>query len=705
MPFGVFQRGRKSLPRSAPATASEPRLSYEFGPFRLDTASRTLLHDGSRVPFSSRAFDALHTLIENRGQVVDRSVLMRQVWPDTVVEENSLAQCIVSIRKTLGNDYVATVPGRGYSFTAPVRLCAASPIGRDRVPFRSILAFGLVAPAAVAIWWLWPRAAAPQARLVPLTGSPRETRPSFSPDGQRIVYEWIAPGQRRASLYIKLIGAGDPMPLTPGRYGASPAWSPDGRQIAYVGDPPGIYLVPAMGGAERKLTGAANLDPGGGSISWFPDGKRLAIKDIDPATGYPSVFEISVDSGERRQLTRGVSGAGDFGPAVSPDGRTLGFVRVLALGAQVVYLMPLGGGEPRQLTGFEERSTSFAWTADSREIVYSASPDGMNSLWRVSVSGGTPQRISVGGYYAMGPRMAPAGDRLAFTQRKTTSNLWRVPLDGSGSAVEIAKTTRQQSNPQFSPDGRKLAFCSTRSGWNEEWISDPDGSNLRQVTSMVDRSGTAGTPKWSPDGTEIAFAGGPAGTADIYVANIHKGAAQPLVSHSAEDILPSYSRDGRWVYFASNRTGAFEIWKAARSGGEAVQVTHDGGMEAIEDPGGRYVYYLNPRKLGIWRLPTAGNAEPQVVATPAGVRAERWRSYSRRWTVAATGAVYFCEWDASTPSPWRLVRLNPDTGEAALVVRLPRGVSSLTVAPDGRVCVYARGETETESILLIENFR
>jgi len=104
---------------------SEPkRYIYEFGDFRLDAARRLLFgRDGAAVSLTPKALDTLIYLVERSGAVLDKDELMRAVWPDTIVEENNLSQCISALRRALGEKpghhrYVVTMPGRGFCFVA-----------------------------------------------------------------------------------------------------------------------------------------------------------------------------------------------------------------------------------------------------------------------------------------------------------------------------------------------------------------------------------------------------------------------------------------------------------------------------------------------------------------------------------------------------------------------------------------------------------
>ena len=99
---------------------------YEFGPFRLDLAEKALSKDGESVSLTPKAFDTLLILIEKNGRLVEKEELMKRLWPDSIVEENSLSQNIYLVRKALGEEsqgtrYIETVPRRGYRFNAPVK--------------------------------------------------------------------------------------------------------------------------------------------------------------------------------------------------------------------------------------------------------------------------------------------------------------------------------------------------------------------------------------------------------------------------------------------------------------------------------------------------------------------------------------------------------------------------------------------------------
>ena len=147
---------------------------------------------------------------------------------------------------------------------------------------------------------------------------------------------------------------------------------------------------------------------------------------------------------------------------------------------------------------------------------------------------------------------------------------------------------------------------------------------------------STGTPRWSPDGQQIVFDSRPAGNADIFVIDSQGGAPRTLTSEPSNEVVPSWSRDGRWIYFASDRTGRSEVWKMPSTGGSAARVTRHGGFAAFESPDGKFLYYAKGLTgPGIWRIPTNGGEEVELISSP---EAGHW-GY---WAVAKNG-IYFLD--------------------------------------------------------------
>jgi DNA-binding winged helix-turn-helix (wHTH) protein len=206
---------------------------------------------------------------------------------------------------------------------------------------------------------------------------------------------------------------------------------------------------------------------------------------------------------------------------------------------------------------------------------------------------------------------------LTISGKEPASPMLRTVIaDNSGNAA-----------PQFSPDGKRIAYMSTRTGPWQIWVSDTDGSNPRQVSFTE----SAGTPRWSPDGRSIAFDAPYAGQTRIFVIKVDGNEqARPIV----KGLVPSFSRDGRWIYFASDQTGDWQVWKVPVGGGLEVQITNNGGFAALESADG-YVYYSKSRypQPEICRVSVNCGSEACVLQH---LRPRTWAS----WAVTREGIVF-----------------------------------------------------------------
>jgi Tol biopolymer transport system component len=190
-----------------------------------------------------------------------------------------------------------------------------------------------------------------------------------------------------------------------------------------------------------------------------------------------------------------------------------------------------------------------AWASNS-DIVYSVGGYGSARLWRMRVGAGFPERLNWAAPGASLPATAPAQHRLAYAAVSVTGKLWRMNLR-TGERRIIVDSRCIENVPQYSPDGRKLAFQSERSGNYEVWTCDADGTNCQQLTFF--EGPLAGTPRWSPDGRWIALDSRVEGTAQIYMIASDGGKPRRVTSGDAQNQAPSWSHDGRWI--SSNRIG------------------------------------------------------------------------------------------------------------------------------------------------------
>jgi len=585
--------------------------------------------------------------------------------------------------------------------------------------------FGLLAATLVVVvcglWWFYAssrtvKSSLPAMKVVPLTSSAgSEWVGGFSPDGNQIAYVWTDEKENNIDVYVKQIGVEKSLRLTSDpRADFCPVWSPDGQSVAFVRYTEAgaaIFIVPASGGgAERKLLTLGSDVPFPPAWDWSPDGKFIAFT-VKASKDEPSkIFLVSPDTLARHPLTAsaenlsGLDYVGDSEPVFSPDSKSVAFIRQSSLVSADVYIVPITGGEPRRLTFENTPVTRVAWTADGREIIFSATNNLFahhGSLWRVPASGGAPERLTVVGYDAVFPSISRRGNRLAYVQGSGDYNIYKIEVFGatvsSNPPTKLIASTRNDVSPQFSPDGRRIVFGSDRSGSPEIWMCDSDGSNLIQVTSL---NKAAGTPRWSPDGQQFAFDFFEGRRGHIYVTSTAGGRPRPITMGDFDDIVPSWSRNGQWIYFASNRTGVYQVWRVHPEGGEAVQVTRQGGGLAFESFDGKYLYYVKgwegPTK-GIWRVPVEGGEEIQVL--------DSFHSENDGdWAVADDG-LYFINPEGKDGVTMEFFDFaTRKVRQVGKLGKVPIGTIGITVSPDRRQILYVQIDNDGQDIMLVENF-
>ena len=546
-----------------------------------------------------------------------------------------------------------------------------------------------------------------------LTSAPGDAKsPSFSPDGRQIAFVWNGAERRHYDIYVQLVGSDTPLQLTYHKRGdgipGPPQWSPDGREIAFTrcnSDRDGVYTVPALGGAERRLTDSPCRDWAAGRPIWTPDSKAMVMLDQCAQSGRRGVVLFSFATGQKRCLA--TESPGDFASdeALSPDGRTVAFYRQTDAGYTELDAVPLTGGPSRRLVSAGTYFWNPMWTPDGQYIVFYSNRGNIVRAWRVSVAGGPVEPEMV--YPGVGS-ISPDGRRLAYAERQaggssssfTPAAIWRADLSNAGGPVlrtrKLIYSQFMEDAAQPSPDGTRLALQSARSGTNQIWLNSSEGDHPLQLTTIGRLSGS---PHWSPDGRWIVFDARVEDHAQIYVVDVEGRNLHAITHGDSDNYVPSWSRDGKFIYFASPRTGSRQIWKHSLADGSERQLTEHGGFAPLESYDGQTLYYTKFDEPGIWSMPANGGSESPVVAGKPQV------SYWGHWAVTESG-LYLLDADAE-PRP-TIEFYSFATRRIKPVLSLVRNTNawqpSLSASRDGRTVFYT--QTDPQSVIkMVENFR
>ncbi len=548
-------------------------------------------------------------------------------------------------------------------------------------------------------------------RVLPLTAyRGLESQPALSPDGNHVAFIWDGGVAGRANLYVRLVDGGIPLLLAGDESAKSaPTWSPDGKRIVFLRGP-AIYLIPMLGGTERKLAqlNRIPLTGAGGApqLSWSPDGQFIAVHSALKEGEPPGIFLISTEGGEPIRLTSVPTGSFVGYPAFSPDGIHLAFVGFRSIFNAAIFVLSLNRdgtaqGDPQRLTPDDWSISGLDWL-DEANLVFSGRTGAYPSLWKLSASGGAPAALPYGNEWATRPSVARHANRLAFQKSEVDSNVWLLPGPASGLPMTfpgklLLASTRWDGEAKFSPDGKKIVWTSEQSGTKDVWVADADGSNQVQITNFPGIE--VGSPRWSPDGTRIAFDAYAHGSSDIYIVGTEGGKVRAVTSEPSNEIRPNWSTDGTWIYFGSDRSGRYEIWKAPAGGGPAAQVTRDGGYEAFPSPDGRFLFYCKANISKLWKQPIGGGEETVVLDE---IRTGRW---------GLVGDDLFWLAGRVVDRTATISVLHLSTGKREELYRFPKDTppfatgSAFAVSSDTRSFLISLVDRNDRDLKLVENFR
>jgi Tol biopolymer transport system component/DNA-binding winged helix-turn-helix (wHTH) protein len=551
--------------------------SIRFAPFELVLEPEELRRNGIRVKVSGQALQVLIVLASEPGRLVTREHLHKVLWPTESFGdfEHGLNAAVNRLREILGDSatdpkYIETIPRRGYRFIAAIKvedepvaalpqIASTEPPRRPaKPPFRKWwVALAVAACILIGLAYLALKTRLEEAsrlsemqRLtaVPLTSLPGNVvSPAFSPDGSEVAFGWD--GETNGAgydLYVKVIGSENPLRIT--RHPSeklSIAWSPDGRAIAISRvakeGASGIFLVPPTGGPERKIYSRSSTYWSGNELSWSSDGKYLAFLD-HPENSYQSIMPYLLSMSTLKAMPVKTDCKDAALPSFAPKGELLAWVCADKWGSESLRLLNLGDGSTKEILKGHEMIGGIAWSRGGDNILYS-SPLSGGALWEVVLT--HPERVQrlPIGHDVSDVTVSSSGHRLVYLQSSTNTNIWQLDLQGSpAQAHKLIASSADQESASISPDGRRIAFESDRSGAIEIWVCDGDGSNVLRLTSFGVMSGT---PRWSPDGGLIAFDSRLGGESNLYTVDPAGGVPTKLNIDVTDNSVPSWSPDGK----------------------------------------------------------------------------------------------------------------------------------------------------------------
>ncbi len=437
----------------------------------------------------------------------------------------------------------------------------------------------------------------------PMPGTEGAFAPFFSPDGQ-----WIG-FSAGGKLKKVAVSGGAPvtlcdLPLVGLGSAATASWGADNTIVLGYTARPGLWQVSAAGGALKPLTTTdpKRIGPPHAWPEFLPNGKAVLFSSSPSVTDWANaqIAVHSLQTGEERDLIQGGTS-----PNYAPTGHLIyaqaGTLMAVPFDPQRLVLT---GTATPALEGVLQsggtRATQYSLSR-SGTLVYVPGAEvptaRMRMVWVDRK--GVEQPIAAPAHTYVLPRLSPDGQRVAAGIEEGESNIWsydlrrdtlsRLTFEGNGNV-----------DPVWTPDGKRIVYKTNRPDRPNVLFWQPaDGSGAAEALTSSELSKFNNVPgSWSPDGQLLAFTEDTAASRDIWVLRLSDRKPQPFLQTPFRKTAPRFSPDGRWLAYASEESGRYEIYVQPYPGpGGKWQISAEGATEAVWNPNGRELFYRNGDKM------------------------------------------------------------------------------------------------------------
>lgn len=593
-----------------------------------------------------RVMQVLVALARADGGVVSRDELIASCWGGRIVGEDAINRVLGQLRALArwsgGAFEVATITRVGYRLVAsqaPTEPAALenrrTRIGYGRFPRRlSWMLAGAAALVAIlaAASFTWAsrdvnRWTVGEYELV-ASDAGREEWGELSPDGRFLIYVLTEEGGT-ADIWYRNVDLGEPVRLVASAdEDIAPAWSPDGRRIAFVRagagyegrEPCRIYVQPFPEGLER-LVGRCPQSATATRLSWSPDGDAIYFSDsLHTTRMMVGIQRLDLATGRIRQVTRpGPAVTGDFNGAVSPDGRSLAFIRYESSDAASLMVLDLETGAERRLASDLGVSAWQDWSHDGRNLFVVSTRRGQWELWAYDPRRRfAPRRLLLTPHAIARP--SAARDLISLGTWSSSQEIVRVGAEGES----LVASGTNYNSVAVSRDGVVAFISQDTSAWI--WLQQPGGRARRLLELEMTQPRMLA---FSPEGRRLLFVGSETeGDTDLYLMDIASGGLTRLPSPGWRTNQGTFTADGRAIiHSSSNGTEGGVLRRELSDPTRATNLTGLGWPLSMAADEGVFAMSLNG---GIWRI-EPGRPPRRVVET-----------LSATWTVER-GAVYVLE--------------------------------------------------------------
>jgi Tol biopolymer transport system component/DNA-binding winged helix-turn-helix (wHTH) protein len=582
-------------------------IIYTFGDFRFDTAEKCLFENGQKITLTPRKFALLLMLVENSGHLLEKQIILENVWKDTFVEEGNLTRTISTLRQILGDtknesNYIETIPRVGYRFIADVEKVKLKdkPLAIEKTGKPESVVIHKKQPARV---WL---ALTLVCLLIALTVS-----------GTFVARRWIK--KNRAIRVAANLSLPKQLTNTPQDEEVT-AWSKDGK-IHFIRRH-GENLTESFGiDADGKNEARDSKIAGIQSAIFSPDGKKIVFEKYG-GEPYKNNYLSDQDGSNEIKLP--------FFPgniAWSPDSKSFLFQTNLEgkKGAKFaeLYIYGIETKKIRQLTKNEFFDGDPSFSPEGNEIAFVSDRDGNIEIYLMDTDGSDVRRLTRDPAHDSFPAFSPDGTQISFNSDREDENTDIYVMNRDGRNVVRLTDWKSNESSRFgwSPDGTQFVFASDRDGNNNIYVMNIEPFQARLL--LAEDNTDIITAKFSPDGKAILYAAQlPDKSFEIKIYDIQMKKSRVLINIESNNPLPNWSPDGNWIVFNQKISGKSEIFKMKTDQSELTNISNNPASDtnAIWSGKNNEIYFLSNRgddssKKQIYKMNTDGSGQ-----TPLPVR-------------------------------------------------------------------------------------
>lgn len=610
-------------------------MQYQIGDWLVNTIETSITHLQSqeRVKLEPIAIELLTLLAKNSGQIVTREELFEKIWNGRVISDHAIYRVITKLRKALSpndkNAYIVTVSKRGYKLIKDYQeielnksiVKQTSITEQPKTPFNKKTTYvAVLAIAAIGIIGLFFATQTKTPTITeykhtkPVTAKQGiESNPIYYDENKQLLFTWQKNNNEPSNIYKKNLADDVITPITTNPFiEGNLTASDDGKTIAFTrkdNKKCEVIRLKFIANKKPEENSLFACDTLFADLELSNDGETLYY--INKSSGSYQIFSHSLNTGKKEQLTKinQSQSLGEFNIALSPDNSKLAFIRRPNWNSSTVGFIDTTTLKETSLFKVNQYIDSLAWSKDNKNIYYKSTPKSVSMYSLDSKESSTvitSLESEIRTLYNSPYENSVLAEKHNITQNQ---GIWLVanPLENIGKPE--SKPYIQSSDldlyPSFANLSDRIAFMSMRSGTQQIWIKEEDGTE-RRLTSFTDDRGITQL-SWSPDDRLILSDGGN----EIYSIDVETG---EKIVHLKKDSYGNsgsavWSMNAKKIYFYSSVSGDFQIYSLEIDTKKVTQISTRGATVAFTSFNPSIIYLLKSHYNGLWQLNLDTNEE------------------------------------------------------------------------------------------------